>query len=395
MNIREFTSYLPYLFQSKVTPMVWGLHGVGKTSVPQQYADANGHRLFNLRLGNMELGDLLGLADFQTDADGNKVATSFFKPDWLKDLFDFAEANPDKYAIIFLDELNRTRKDMMNPVFQMALEYRLHTYQFPANVRVIAGGNPPIDGYWVNDFTESALMDRFCHLALRPETAEWLSYAGERGLHADWIDFISDQPHQLHSMQASFSIDEYCKPSNRSTEAAARLYSIGAPKELIFGCVGAIAGGAFYNFVEKNKEVTVDPEELFTYTKKTRKAVAAMVEKGRHAQVKMLCTRLAESMEKTAVLDEEKGIKPREYTMKEGANICDFLRDIPIDISFGSARILSKYVELARVMSYDPDHDGKGYEQQDLLVDHYKKALNAGQIDRAAFDNQEKEAKAS
>lgn len=395
MNVRDYISYLPYLLKARITPLVWGHAGIGKTSIPQQFCDDNGHRLFNLRLGNMELGDLLGLADFSVDAAGNKIATSFFKPDWLKELFDFATANPDKYAIIHLDEVNRVRKDMMNPVFQIALEYQLHTYKFPANVRVIASANPPVEGYWVNDFTESALMDRFCHLALRPETAEWLSYASTKGLAPDFIDFIADQPHQLSALNLSFSIDEYCKPTNRSTEAAARLYSIAGPKELIYGCIGAVAGGAFYSFVEKNKETTVDPEDLFKYTKKTRAAVASMVEKGRHAQVKMLCERLAEIVEKTAVLDEEKGVKPREYTMKEGAAICDFLRDIPIDISFGSARVLAKYVELARVMSYDPDHDGKGYEQQDLLIDHYKKALDAGTIDRAAFDNQDKEAKAS
>lgn len=382
-NIKEYLAALPYLFKAKVTPLVWGIHGIGKSSIPQQFCDSGGHRLFNLRLGNMELGDLLGLADFETDDAGRKVATRFFKPDWLKELFDFCEANPDKFGIIHLDEINRVRKDMMNPVFQIALEYQLHTYKFPKNVRVIGSANPPVEGYWVNDFTESALLDRFCHIKLQPEIGEWIQHATRLGLHDDWIDFIQDQPHQLHSTQVSFSIDEYCKPSNRSTEAAARLYSDGAPQELVYGCVGATSGASFYAFVANRKEVTLTAEDILKYTKKTRVQIAKLTENGKYATIKSLCERLSEYAE----------TRTEAYTMKEGANVCEFLREIPIDIAFGAARTLVKYVELARVLSYDPDADGKGYEVQDKLVKHFEDALKSGILDRTAFEKAESDKK--
>lgn len=389
MNVQEYLKHLPVLFKANVTPWVWGLHGIGKTTVPQQFCDDNGHKLFNLRLGNMELGDLLGLADFEEDADGVKISTKFMKPDWLKDLIDFAVNNPDKYAVIHLDEINRVRKDMMNPVFQIALEGRLHTTVFPPNVRVIASANPAIDGYWVNDVSELALTDRFCHLAYRPEVSEWINYANAKGVHPDMVAFITDQPQQLHSVQVIFDIDQYCRPTNRSTEMAARLYSQGADRELIGGCLGAVTTNAFYIFLEENKSVVINPEDILAYNKKTQKAVKELVKSGKLAHIKTVCDTFSSSIK--AAGDTE---TPREYTLDEGAAVCAFLSDIPMDVAWGACLQLIYCTELHRMMSYDPEapHKGKGYERQDKFFDKLKAALDSGLIDRAAVDSEQKSA---
>lgn len=390
MNVKEFRQYLDYLFQSNVTPLVWGIHGIGKSTVPQQYADDGGHKLFNLRLGNMEIGDVLGLPDFLVEGDAykgkdkKKVATAFMKPDWLHELFAFAEANPDKYAIIFLDEINRVRKDMLNPVFQMAIDRRLHTYKFPANVRVIAAANPPIDNgkdmYWVNDFTESALLDRFCHLKFNPTVGEWVDFAEKTGVNTDWRQFIQDQPMQLHATKTDFSIDEYCRPSNRSTEAAARLYDIQAPKELIYGCVGSSTGAAFYQWVEENRAKRISADDVMNGDYKAiRDRVKKLVDGGRIGELKTTLNEIEK-------ICKEKSETGPEYDLAIGTNICKFLNDLPIDVVYKSAMELCTYNAICRQISTVDDDDKRKMPEQQKLFKRLEDALKSGEIDRTELD---------
>jgi len=379
LDVKEFKAALPYLFKAGVTPLIWGIHGIGKSTIPEQFAAEGGHKLFNLRLGNMEIADLLGLPEFRTDKKGNKEATAFMMPDWLRDLFTFAETNPDKYAIIFLDEINRFRKDMLNPVFQMALDGRLHTYKFPPNVRVIAAANPPTAGYWVNDVTESAFMDRFCHLKFSPSTADWVDYAENTNVHKDLVDFIKDHPQFLHANQDTFSVAQYCKPSNRSNEAAARLMDLGAPRELVYGCIGTEAGAAFYSWLDQAKAKRIDFEDVLNNYEKVQKAVKKHVKEGRMAELK------------TIIADIDKQAKSRhetgpEYSLEQGSNVCKFLSDIPKDLAVSALISLCLHNSINRqIVRVDEDDKREGMEVQDKLFKTIEKLWISGEIDKDAM----------
>lgn len=389
MNITEYLSNLDFLFRANVTPLVWGIHGIGKSAVPQQYADSGGHLLFNMRLGNMnDAGDLLGLPDFQVDQynANKKVATSFIKMDWLNDLINFANSNPDKYAIIHLDEVNRARKDLINPIFQIAIDRRLHTTVFPPNVRVIASANPPISSndvtYWVNDFTESALLDRFCHLKLSPTTVEWVAYAKARNLNPAWIEFIADQPHLLHATKVDFDIDAYCKPSNRSHESAAKLHALGAPAELLVGCVGSTVAQAFFVFDRDNKDKQITADQVLNQVDTVLPQVRKKVKEGRLADLQLTLAEIYKATE--GDISETLPI----FSMKVGENLVRFLQELPLDMQWAAGRQLAIQNRISIVISDLPEDDDRDMPIQRKWVDSLIEALESGKIDRSMMEDQ-------
>ena len=146
MNIKDLKASLDYLFKAQVTPFIWGHAGIGKSTVMKHYAQEKGYKYFPFYLGTMsDVGDILGLATFTKDENGNDVGTHFAPPSWLKDMIQYCEDNPESGAVIFLDEFNRGRRDILNGMFSLALDKTFHTIKLPENCHVIAAGNPPTD----------------------------------------------------------------------------------------------------------------------------------------------------------------------------------------------------------------------------------------------------------
>ena len=117
MNITNLKKSLPYIIESGVVPMLVGPHGSGKSQVIRQFCGENGYHMFDLRLGTQDVGDLIGLADFKVEND--RKVFEFAPPRWLVQCIEYCEKNPDSKAIIFLDELNRGRRDVLQAMFQL------------------------------------------------------------------------------------------------------------------------------------------------------------------------------------------------------------------------------------------------------------------------------------
>ena len=339
MRLNEYKTALPFLLAAKVTPLVWGRHGIGKSTAPEQFAKENGHMLFNLRLGNMEVGDLLGLPSTAGDV------TQFNMPDWLKEVYDFARANPTKFAIIHLDEINRVRKDMLSPVFQIALDYKLHTYVFPDNVRVLASANPPTDDYQgVYDITDCAFLDRFCHIKLEPSTDEWLEFVKAEKLSDDMTLFYGQHPNLIEHIGKDFDVQSLIKPSRRSSIAAMRLYALGSPEELVYGCIGSSAGQMLYAWLQKNKAKAIRGEEVRTAWKKTKPKVQKLVDNGEIAAIKVICTEIT---------DYYKTVKDAAaISAKEMKDLQDFFDTIPEDVAYGNLRLLLRGSEVLALTDF-------------------------------------------
>lgn len=248
MNIKDFHSSLQYLFEAELTGFVWGHAGIGKSSIIKQYAKEKGYHFFPLYLGTQsDLGDILGLADFKRDANGTAIATTFAIPVWLRDTIDYCEANPNSGAILFLDEFNRARRDILNGMFSLALDKTFHTLKLPKNCHIIAAGNPPTDEYYTTDVNETALMARFVHIKLEPTIEEWVSYAKANNFEPNLISFVQSQPQLLEDAKSVFTLP--VKVDRRSYERMNRLYAIKTPEairtQLMYGILGLERAVAF------------------------------------------------------------------------------------------------------------------------------------------------------
>lgn len=341
MFINTYKEALPYLIKAGITPMLVGNHGVGKSQANAQIVKDNDWYIVDLRLGTQEPADLIGLGDFGLDENGKKISTEFMPPKWLTDLIQFCKENPEKKAILFLDEINRARRDVLQAVFQLVLDKKLHTVELPENAHVVAAMNPNNDGYIVSDISDKAFLDRFCHIKLTPSTAEWFKYAEKKSFKPELISFLKDQPELLQDgTLTDISLDDI-KPSRRSWEAIHKLLEVETPahllRELVFGLVGVTAGQAFITSL-KDTDKPINGEEIIKNFGKHKDKLTEYSDSktgGRIQLVKHTCDSLHAYLENRNCLEEK---DERELKDKESKNLMKFLKLVPLEYSFNLCR---------------------------------------------------------
>ena len=241
MNIKDIQDSFDFIFKANVTPFIWGHSGIGKTSIVRDYAKAKGWKFFPLYLGTQsDLGDVLGLADFVRDKKGTAIATTFATPEWLKGLIDYCEENPDSGAVLFLDEFNRARRDVLQGMFSLALDKTFHTIKLPKNCHIVAAGNPPTEEYYVTDVNETALMARFLHIKAEPTTQEWVQYAKAKSFDNTLLSFINEHPTALEDNKTDFTLP--IKVDRRAYERLNNIMALTPPQHLLFQLMAGIIG---------------------------------------------------------------------------------------------------------------------------------------------------------
>lgn len=255
MKLNDVKTVLPLMAKAEIVPLFFGESGVGKTESIRQWANENGYRFINIRLGQMsDAGDLTGLPEF-VEVDGVKM-TAFMQPNFFP--------KKGEKAVVFFDELNRCHPDIIQAVFQaVEREGGIGEYKFdfsideetglPNTIRA-AASNPPTDDYTVQDITDKAFMNRFCHIKFEPTTKEALEYFKTIGVAPEIRDFLVDQPNMMEVQGEDYTL-EYVKPSRRNWEAVHRFNAVsegtdqGIVNEVLMGLVGAAATHAFNSFV--------------------------------------------------------------------------------------------------------------------------------------------------
>lgn len=331
MNIRDFQVSIPYLFNAELTPFLWGHAGIGKTEVVRAYAKEKGYHFFALYLGaQSDVGDLLGLADFIRDKQGNPVATTFATPKWLKDTIDYCDKNPDSGAVIFLDEFNRARRDILNAMFSLALDKTFHTIKLPKNCHIVAAGNPPTTEYVTTDVDETALMARFVHIKLEPTIEEWINYAKTAKIDNNIVEFIRQQPELLEDKRQTFQLP--VKADRRAWSRLNKLIDLKTPEDileqLMAGIIGLERTVAYKQFLKNQDKPLTGVEVLSGKGKKLLKkwcesdSVTASL-------VNLTCENVVATMKQ---YDESKQV----LDDKEKSNLYDFFMVVPKDIAFKS-----------------------------------------------------------
>lgn len=353
MQIRTLKQALPYLFKANVPTLVHGRHGIGKSQALFQVSQemtydhptlgSQNYGFVDLRLGNMEVGDLLGLADFVCDEDGNKVATKFMRPSWLP-------TDPDSCGILFLDEINRARRDVLQAAFQLVLDKKIHEYELPKGWVVVGACNPNTDEYIVTDIGDAAFLDRFCHIKLTPTVAEWIDHAHEVKFDSDIIDFVRDQPEMLAAKGEEFDLE--VKPSARSWEFINRLIVAKAPinilQELAIGIVGTTAAIAFMESRRSADKPFKAEQVLKEFPKIAKKVKQYGDPKDNRIDIlKATCDNLLRHADK----------RTKDLSTVERDNLLGFLKAIPVEMMF--ANIKELYYKEVFQKALDGDEDIK------------------------------------
>ncbi len=231
--------------------MLVGAHGVGKSEILTDYFQTKGLEVVVLFLGQMaDPGDLLGLPH-KNEQTGK---TEFMPPYWFP--------TDGKPVVLFLDELNRARPEILQTVMDLCLNRRLAGRRLPEGSRIICAVNEG-DQYQLTDL-DPALVSRFNVLNFRPTAQEWLLWAEKEGLdprvtgfireHSEWLDRNPDAKEG-----ADTGLDK--TPDRRSWKRVSDIILNvsdmgGVMSKLISSVVGPKAASAFLSDVANRKIIS-------------------------------------------------------------------------------------------------------------------------------------------
>lgn len=173
----------------KITPseqniMLIGKQGIGKSQIISQFYKKKRMTVVPFFLGQMsDPGDLIGLMH-KDDVTGH---SEFLPPYWWP--------VDNKAIVLFLDELNRARPEILQSVQDLTLNKTLAGKQLPKGSLVISAVNEG-EEYQLTDL-DPALVSRFNLYEFAPTVEDWLLWADGKGIDERVIGFIQKNHHFL------------------------------------------------------------------------------------------------------------------------------------------------------------------------------------------------------
>ncbi len=231
MNPAELSTYLDGIVRNRLrmSVMIWGPPGVGKSSIVEQVATKNYLGFIDVRLSQLTPTDLRGMPI----ADHHDAMSRFYPPAFL----------PRKGGgILFLDELNMATPALQGVAQQLILDRKIGDYLVPEGWYIWAAGNRKEDRAAVYDLT-GPVTNRFIHVDIQPDVDAFLTYAIGQGVHPHIATFLRERPQYLHR----FETHSPAWPSPRTWMMADQLYKSG------LGIHAAVGFEAYEEFMAFSK----------------------------------------------------------------------------------------------------------------------------------------------
>lgn len=259
MNIEQLKIVLQeILTKTDLTPCVVGHRGVGKTAGIIQVCRAIGRDYIPLRLGQMEVGDLVGIPYREGEV------MHWSRPSW----WPAADAEP---AIVHCDELNRAQQeDTLQAIFQFVeppaegQQRSLHTHKLAPQHRVVVAINPPDGSYQVTPL-DRALLDRMVVLQVETDAECWARHAHQEEFDLDVRQFIAANQQLLSTGNRDF--DMQVEPSERAWEMVSTLrrqcrFPQELEMEVYSGVIGREAAVSFLQWCTEQRTRPLSADEI-------------------------------------------------------------------------------------------------------------------------------------
>ena len=190
--------------------MLVGRHGIGKSQIVTSHFESTGQPVVTFFLGQMsDPGDLIGLMHKNEQTGQSEFLPPFW---WPMD---------DQPIVLFLDELNRARPEILQSVMDLTLNRTLAGRSLPAGSRVVSAVNEG-DEYQLTDL-DPALVSRFNVYEFAPTVEDWVLWANDNDVDSRVIGFLQEHseyldgdPKAAANGKATFGADLTRTPDRRS-----------------------------------------------------------------------------------------------------------------------------------------------------------------------------------
>lgn len=335
MNIEQMKIVIKEIItKTDLTPCVVGHRGVGKSAGIIQACREIGREYISLRLGQMEVGDLVGIP-FR---DGDIMHWS--RPSWWP-------GDDQPPTVVHCDELNRAQQeDTLQAIFQFVeppaegLLRSLHTHNLSKRHKVVVSINPP-DGTYQVATLDRALIDRMVMLFVETDYNCWARYAAERELSGDVRQFLAGNSGMLARQGAAMELQ--VEPTERGWEMISVLrkncrFPAELEMEVYAGIVGKEAAITFMRWLADSKGRPLSASEILNDWPQ----IAIQAEKQRDDVQAATVNDLTATLQVSSTL-----------TPEQEANLISYIAVLPRDLRFGFVKSLLKIPEVALGISQD------------------------------------------
>ena len=244
--------------------MLMGKHGIGKSQILEKFYTEKGCKVVPLFLGQMsDPGDLIGIPH-KNEQTGH---TEFMPPYWFP--------TDDTPVVLFLDELNRARPEVLQTIMDLALNRKLAGRSLPKGSRIISAVNNG-EEYQLTDL-DPALVSRFNIYEFVPSVQDWLLWANRNGIDERITNYISTNPKALDNQSAVEDLDNLEKTPDRRGWVRVSEIITGkdilkqSHKSMIAGIIGGVEANRFFEFLDKNHLLTAKELLLGNYEENKHK----------------------------------------------------------------------------------------------------------------------------
>lgn len=335
MNVEQMKLVLrEMLAGTDLTPCVVGHRGVGKTAGIIQVCREAGWRYVSLRLGQMEVGDLVGIPFREGEV------MHWSRPSWWP-------GDNDPPTVVHCDELNRAQQeDTLQAIFQFVEppvegEPRaLHTHCLAPQHKVVVTINPPDGSYQVATL-DRALIDRMVMLYVESDFNCWSRYAAERSLDEGVRQFLGSNTGMLARQGAP--MDLQVEPTERAWEMVSLLrknsrFPGDLEMEVYSGVVGREAAIMFLRWLTDHRHRPLTAAEVLD----TWEEVAGKAEAQRDDQQAATINDLTARLQLTPDIA---GLQEQ--------NLVAYIAVLPRDLRFAFIKSLLKIPTVALAISQD------------------------------------------
>jgi len=334
LDPQQTRGILDHIFQSNlkqseagkrgVPICIWGLHGIGKTSLVQDYAREHGWKFAYCAPAQFEeMGDLHGLPT-RIDPDPNIQGdeyTTFLPPDWVP-----TEEGP---GILLLDDINRADDRILRGLMQLFQNFEMFSWSLPPKWQIVATANPEGGDYSVTPM-DDAMLTRMMHVTMNFDVKAWATWALQAGVDTRGIDFVLTYPEAVTGGRTTPRT--LCQFFDAIQDIADLQGNIELINILAQSCLDDVTVADFLAFVRDNLEQLISPEEILdaedfkVISKRITQLAKGEGDAKRVDRLATICTRLYLHIA-------AEGYRPSEH---HPANLVGFLthKELPNDLRF-------------------------------------------------------------
>jgi len=208
MNIAQAKENLELILVAPqpITPYMHGKPGIGKSAIVQQIANDRDIAFIDLRLSQLESADIRGIPHIEVGS----VSSKWYPPETIPfEVFADLPVPGDPKGrlfggggILFLDEINRARFDVIQAAFQLVLDRQVGLHKILSNWFIVCAGNlGEEDKTEVTEISDSALNNRFIHYKISDSGLFdcWMDWAEKNEVHQDVLTFLKTKPSYLYT----------------------------------------------------------------------------------------------------------------------------------------------------------------------------------------------------